>query len=173
MRTTITAFTILIIFLMISSSTLFACHLGIWAGAWTVGHKQNRVGVNPTPPTTIFEISTELTKTSSDHMTASSYATTDFTIITTNCDWKSANIEKFFNESYEEIAEESAQGSGTHLEALASLTGCPTDKYSTFERVMHQNHQYVFAANEYDGSIENLFNVLNSEEQLQTCLESS
>jgi len=38
---------------------------------------------------------------------------------------------------------------------------------------MHQNHQYVFAANEYDGSIENLFNVLNSDDQLQTCLENS
>ena len=173
MRSTIATFTLSIFFLLISSSNLFACHLGIWAGAWTVGHKQNRVGVNPTPPTTIFEISTELTKTSSAHSTASSYATTNFTIITTNCDWKSANIEKFFNDSYEEIAEESAQGSGNHLEALASLTGCSVDKYSTFEQVMHRNHQYLFAENGYDGSIENLFKVLNSEHQLQTCLENS
>ncbi len=173
MRKFLTATTLLIIFALISSSTIFACHLGIWAGAWTVGHKQNRVGVNSTPPTTIFEISTELTKTSSAHSTASSYATADFTIITTNCDWKSANIEKFFNESYKEIAEESAQGSGFHLEALASLTGCPRDQYSTFEQVMHRNHRYVFAKNGYDGSVENLFKVLNSEDQLQTCLENS
>jgi hypothetical protein len=173
MRTTITAFTLSIIFVLISSSSLFACHLGIWAGAWTVGHKENRVGVNSIPPRNIFEISTEMTRVSSKHTTASSYGTTDSTIITTNCDFKSANIEKFFNESYEEIAEESAQGSGIHLEALASLTGCPAEKYSTFEQVMHQNHQYVFAANEYDGSIENLFDVLNSEDQLQTCLENS
>ena len=173
MRNSVAALTLSIIFLLISSSSLFACHLGIWVGAWTVGHKQNRAGVNSIPPSNIFEISTELTRTSSVHTTASSYGTTDYTIITTNCDWKSANIEKFFSESYEQIAEESAQGSGTHLEALASLTGCPADQYSTFERVIHRNHQYVFAENGYDGSIEHLFNVLNSEDQLKTCLKNS
>jgi len=173
MRTTIIASTLSIIFVLISSSTLFACHLGIWAGAWTVGHKQNRVGVNPTPPTTIFEISTELTKTSSAHTTASSYATTDSTIITTNCDFKSANIEKFFNDSYEQIAEESARGTGSHLEALASLTGCPADQYGTFEQVIHRNHQNVFAEKDYDLSVKQLFNMLNSESELESCLQSS
>jgi hypothetical protein len=173
MRNLLATLILVLVFLILGSSSLLACHLGIWAGAWTVGHKENRVGVNSIPPRNIFEISTEMTRVSSKHSTASSMGTTDATIITTNCDFKSANIEKFFNDSYEQIAEESAQGSGTHLEALASLTGCPADKYSTFEQVMHQNHQYVFAANEYDGSIENLFNVLNSEDKLQTCLENS
>ena len=173
MRTTITLFTLSIIFVLTSYSTLFACHLGIWAGAWTVGHKENRVGVNSIPPRNIFEISTEMTRVSSKHTTASSYGTTDSTIITTNCDFKSANIEKFFNDSYEQIAEESARGTGSHLEALASLTGCPADQYGTFEQVIHRNHQYVFAEKEYSLSVKHLFNMLNSESELESCLQSS
>ena len=173
MRTTITLFTLSIIFVLTSYSTLFACHLGIWGGACRVGHKENRGGGNSIPPRNIFEISTEMTRVSSKHTTASSYGTTDSTIITTNCDFKSANIEKFFNDSYEQIAEESARGTGSHLEALASLTGCSADQYGTFEQVIHRNHQYVFAEKDYDLSVEHLFNMLNSERELESCLQSS
>ncbi|MEK9762509.1 MAG: DUF3015 family protein, partial [Deltaproteobacteria bacterium] len=87
--------------------------------------------------------------------------------------FKSANIEKFFNDSYEQIAEESAQGTGSHLEALATLTGCSADQYGTFEQVIHRNHQYVFAEKDYDLSVEHLFNMLNSESELESCLQSS
>ena len=45
----------------------------------------------------------------------------------------------------EQIAEESAQGSGQHLEALASLTGCSAEQYRTFETFIRRNHGYVFA----------------------------
>ena len=63
----------------------------------------------------------------------STASTTDSTATTTNCDWRTAKIEKFFNDSYQQIAEESAQGSGQHLEALAALTGCSAEQYGTFE----------------------------------------
>ena len=173
MRNLLATLILVLAFLILGSSSLLACHLGIWAGAWTVGHKENRVGVNSIPPRNIFEISTEMTRVSSKHTTASSYGTTDSTIITTNCDFKSANIEKFFNDSYEQIAEESAKGTGSHLEALASLTGCSADQYGTFEQVIHRNHQYVFAEKDYDLSVKHLFNMLNSEIELEPCLQSS
>ena len=134
MRNLLVTLFLVLVFLILGSSRLLACHLGIWAGAWTVGHKENRVGVNSIPPRNIFEITTEMTRVSSKHTTASSHGTTDFTIITTNCDFKSANIEKFFNDSYEQISEESARGTGSHLEALASLTGCSTEIINMFSQ---------------------------------------
>ena len=173
MRNLLETLILVLVFQIFGSSSLLACHLGIWAGAWTVGHKENRVGVNSIPPRNIFEITTEMTRVSLKHTTASSYGTTDSTIITTNCDFKSANIEKFFNDSYEQIAEESARGTGSHLEALASLTGCSADQYGTFEQVIHRNHQYVFAEKDYDLSVQHLFNMLNSERELDSCLQSS
>ena len=128
MRNLLATLILVLVFLILGSSSLLACHLGIWAGAWTVGHKENRVGVNSIPPRNILEISTEMTLDSSNNTTASSYVTTDSTIITTNCDFKSANIEKFFNDSYEQIAEESARGTGS-IWRLWRRNGCSADQY--------------------------------------------
>ncbi|MGB0141303.1 MAG: DUF3015 family protein, partial [bacterium] len=47
-------------------------------------------------------------------------------------------MQKFFNDSFQQIAEESAQGSGQHLEALASLSGCSAEHYGTFETAMNR-----------------------------------
>jgi hypothetical protein len=60
--------------------------------------------------------------------TAMPFSISDSFTTSTNCGWRTANIEKFFNDSYEQIAEESAQGSGQHLKALASLTGCSSQQ---------------------------------------------
>ena len=107
------------------------------------------------------------------NITQATSITSNYTIdtfaTTTNCNWRTANIQKFFNDSYQHIAEESAQGSGQHLEALASLTGCSVDQYATFETVIHRNHGYVFADKDHDGSINNFFTVLNTDEDLKQC----
>ena len=74
---------------------------------------------------------------------------------------------------FQQIAEESAQGSGQHLEALASLSGCSAEQYGTFEAAMNRNHRYVFAGKDYDGSVNNFFNVLNTDEDLLKCWSQS
>ena len=56
---------------------------------------------------------------------------------------------------------------GIHLEALASLSGC-TEQYGTFEKALYRN-SYVFADKDYDGSIDNFFNILNTDEELLQC----
>ena len=86
-----------------------------------------------------------------------------------DCHFQILSIQQFFNDKYQQIAEESAQGSGQHLEALASLTGCSVEQYETFETAMNRNHRYVFADKDYDGSINNFFNVLNTDEDLLQC----
>ena len=113
--------------------------------------------------------STASSEGTSASIQGSFYITSDSTATSTNCNWRAANIEKFFNDSYEQIAEESAQGSGQHLEALASLTGCSAEQYGTFETAMNRNHRYVFADKDYDGSINNFFAVLNTDEDLLQC----
>jgi hypothetical protein len=152
-------------FLLVFSKSLFACHQILLKG-----HTSDKVGANKPKPKGVFGMMTQyITEPSTDGVTASSYGTTDSSATTTDCKWRTANIEKFFNESYEQIAEESAQGSGKHLEALASLTGCSAEQYGTFETVMNRSHRYVFADKDYDGSINNFFTVLNTDEDLKQC----
>ena len=105
--------------------------------------------------------------------TITSNYTIDTFATTTNCNWRTANIQKFFNDSYWQIAEESAQGSGRHLEALASLTGCSVDQHATFETVIYHNHSYIFVDKDYDGSINNFFTVLNTDKDLKQCFGHS
>ena len=105
--------------------------------------------------------------------TITSNYTIDTFATTTNCNWRTANIQKFFNDSYWQIAEESAQGSGRHLEALASLTGCSVDQHATFETIIRHNHAYIFAYKDYDGSINNFFTVLNTDKDLKQCFGHS
>ena len=99
--------------------------------------------------------------------------TIDTFATTTNCNWRTANIQKFFNDSFQQIAEESAQGSGQHLEALASLSGCSAEQYEPFKTAMNRNHRYVFAEQDYDRTVNNFFNVLNTDEDLLKCWSQS
>ena len=114
-----------------------------------------------------------LTGNITEATTITSNYTIDTFATTTNCNWRTANIQKFFNDSLQQIAEESAQGSGQHLEALASLSGCSAEQYGTFETAMNRNHRYVFAEQDYDGSVNNFFIVLNTDEDLKQCFGHS
>ena len=139
-------------FLLLFSESLWACHqLVPFEGGGLKGHSSAK------------------TRGYGGITLGSTASTTDSTATTTNCDWRTAKIEKFFNDSFQQIAEESAQGSGQHLEALASLSGCSAEQYRTFETAINRNHRYVFAELDYDGSINNFFNVLNTDQDLLQC----
>ena len=71
-------------------------------------------------------------------------APTEMSATSTDCRWMLARIEQFFDESYPKIAEESAQGQGPYLEALAALVGCNARQTVLLEKAMHQNYQNVF-----------------------------
>jgi len=140
------------VFLLVFSENLLACHqLVPFEGGGLKGHSSAK------------------TRGYGGMTLGTTASTTDSTATTTNCDWRTTKIEKFFNDSFQQIAEESAQGSGQHLEALASLSGCSAEQYTTFETAMNRNHSYVFAELDYDGSINNFFNVLNTDQDLLQC----
>ncbi len=159
-------------FLWLFSENLFACHRSdVDFGGWLKGHSANiEMQSNNRTNNSIFAVSSQVSTEVTIHPTTSSiYATSDSSATSTDCHWRTTNIEKFFNDSYQQIAEESAQGTGIHLEALASLSGCSTEQYGTFEKALYRNHSYVFADKDYDGSIDNFFNILNTDEDLLRC----
>jgi len=161
------------VLLLVFSGNLFACHQGFWKGYALKGHSGDTpLPSRPKPNSALgytLEPTSSTTAASAHATMNSANVTSDYTVTSTDCNARTANIQKFFNDSYQQIAEESAQGSGQHLEALASLTGCSTEQYGTFETVMNRNHRYVFADKDYDGSISNFFTVLNTDEDLKQC----
>ena len=158
-------------FLLVFSESLFACHqFKVGVGGYIEGHSNDKVMNKSVNKNSAFGITSQITFRPS---TSSTYATTDSTVTSSDCNARISKIQEFFDESYEQIAEESAQGSGQHLEALASLTGCSTEQYGTFETAMNRNHRYVFADKDYDGSINNFFTVLNTDEDLKQCFGHS
>ena len=159
-------------FLWLSSDKLFACHRSdVDFGGWLKGHSANvAMQSNDRSSKNIFGVSSQVSTEVTIHPTTSSlYATSDSSATSTDCHWRTTNIEKFFNDSYQQIAEESAQGKGVHLEALASLSGGSAEQYGTFEKALYRKHSYVFADKDYDGSIDNFFNILNTDEDLLQC----
>ena len=159
-------------YLFLYSTNLSACHRSdVDFGGWLKGHSANvAMQSNDRSSKNIFGVSSQVSTEVSIHPTTSSlYATSDSSATSTDCHWRTTNIEKFFNDSYQQIAEESAQGAGAHLEALASLSGCSAEQYGTFEKALYRNHSYVFADKDYDGSIDNFFNILNTDEDLLRC----
>jgi hypothetical protein len=170
-------------FLLVLSETLFACHR-YSNDAALEGHPSGNIrrtlskqyGVSGAGKSLFDDpvgAQTDQFKSAFAMTTALPFSISDSFTTSTNCGWRTANIEKFFNDSYKQIAEESAQGSGQHLEALASLTGCSAEQYGTFETAMNRNHRYVFANKGYDGSINNFFTVLNTDEDLKQCFGHS
>ena len=165
------------VFLLVFSENLIACHESDFDGeellvgtSFFGGHTgDNKMG----RAVSVKENFKMLTGNITEATTITSNYTIDTFATTTNCNWRTANIQKFFNDSFQQIAEESAQGSGQHLEALASLSGCIAEHYGTFETVIHRNHRYVFAGKDYDGSINNFFIVLNTDEDLKQCFGHS
>ena len=162
--------------LLFSSSDVFACHQGFWGrGLAGKGHTgdfskiSNRSGKS----SSAFGYTTEPSSESTEVTTYSSYGTTDSTATSTNCNWRTSNIEKFFNESYLQIAEESSQGQGPHLEALAFQVGCNAQQTVLLEKAMQQNYHGVFAKEDINHSINEFYTVVNSDDQLAACWPKS
>ena len=131
------------------SEYLMACHMeasGGDGGIWPTlrGH-------NPTSRQSGFLTSFE--------------GTTAFSVTSTTCDAYTS----FLEFSYEQIAENTAQGHGQYLEALASLRGCSIDSKLLFSQVLHKNFRELFENHELNGETLNhrLEIVLNRESSLQ------
>ena len=113
------------------SEYLMACHMeasGGDGGIWPTlrGH-------NPTSRQSGFLTSFE--------------GTTAFSVTSTTCDAYTS----FLEFSYEQIAENTAQGHGQYLEALASLRGCSIDSKLLFRQVLHENFSELFENHELNG----------------------
>ena len=91
---------------------------------------------------------------------------TELISTTTNCDAMTAQIEKFFNERYEQIAEESSQGQGPHLEALAFQVDCNAQQTVILEKAMKRNYHREFAKEDINHSINEFYTLVNSDDQL-------
>ena len=70
--------------------------------------------------------------------------TTAFSFTSTKCDEYTSFIEL----SYDQIAENAAQGHGPYLDALASLRGCSIDSKLLFRQVLHENFSELFENHE-------------------------
>ncbi len=73
--------------------------------------------------------------------------TTAFSFTSTKCDEYTSFIEL----SYDQIAENAAQGHGPYLDALASLRGCSIDSRLLFRQVLHENFNELFENHELNG----------------------
>jgi len=73
--------------------------------------------------------------------------TTAFSFTSTKCDEYTSFIEL----SYDQIAENAAQGHGPYLDALASLRGCSIDSKLLFRQVLHENFNELFENHELNG----------------------
>ena len=73
--------------------------------------------------------------------------TAAFLSTSTKCDAYTS----FLEFSYEQIAENTAQGHGPYLDALASLRGCSIDSKLLFRQVLHENFSELFENHELNG----------------------
>jgi hypothetical protein len=155
--------------LLFSLSDVFACHQWTPGKYYLAGHNSHKVSSEHAPKK-IFGYSTQHT---TKPTTASVYGTSDSTATSTDCGWRTSNIEKFFHESYLQIAEESAQGRGPHLEALASQVGCNAQQTVLLEKALQQNYHGVFTKDDINHSISEFYTVVNSDDQLAACWPKS
>ena len=159
--------------LLFSLSDVFACHQWTPGKYYLEGHSSHKVGSKHEPKIFLGYSTQHTTEPTTDISTASVYGTSDSTATSTDCGWRTSNIEKFFNESYMQIAEESAQGQGPHLEALASQVGCNAQQTVLLEKAMQQNYHGVFAKDDINHSINEFYTVVNNDEQLAACWPNS
>ena len=148
-------------------STLFACHYGSGYGSMygNTGHftdgmrgeKKYKNAFGITTETGLF----------------TTIAPTEISATSTNCEWMLARIEQFFDESYPQIAEESAKGQGPHLKALASHVGCNAQQTVLLEKALQQNYHGVFAKDDINHSVNEFYTVVNNDEQLAACWPKS
>jgi hypothetical protein len=149
------------------SSGLFACHYGSGYGSMygNNGHFTERMR-GQKEYKNAFGITTET-------VLFTTIAPTEMSATSIDCKWMLARIEEFFNKNYPQIAEESAQGQGPHLEALAFQVGCDAQKTVLLEKAMQQNYHGLFAQDDINHSINKFYTVVNSDDQLAACWPKS
>jgi hypothetical protein len=73
------------------------------------------------------------------------------TIWTSNCDASGIVLaekeqEMFVEKNFPNLAREMAAGGGEHLQTLAALLGCPSDKATQFAAFTQQNYEVIFVS---------------------------
>ena len=154
--------------LLVNLPELFACHQGNYAKAFS-GHYGERLVNRKQSFNNIFHYSTMVPVKLTEMVAGFTLAYTDGTATTTNCKFRSAYIHEFFNNSYLQIAEESAQGHGPHLEVLASFVGCNERQTAILESAMKTNYSDLFKKNNFNDSVKNFYALVNNDEELKTC----
>ena len=74
--------------------------------------------------------------------------TTAFSSISTKCDEYTSFIEL----SYDQIAENAAQGHGPYLDALLSFRDCSINNKDRFQQLMRKHFSYLFENHENNGA---------------------
>jgi len=74
--------------------------------------------------------------------------TTAFSFTSTKCDEYTSFIEL----SYDQIAENAAQGHGPYLDALLSFRGCSINNKDRFQQLMRKHFSYLFENPENNGA---------------------
>lgn len=74
--------------------------------------------------------------------------TTAFSSTSTKCD----EYISFIDLSYDQIAENAAQGYGPYLDALSSFRGCPINNKDRFQQLIREHYSYLFVNHENNGA---------------------
>ena len=155
--------------LLANVPTIFACH----GGKHSTGEMVSGKYLNTPKRDNGFMMSVDLTLSMRLSTAGFFLVWLEMTGTTTDCDFQLANIHMYFHKNYEQIAEQSAQGEGHHLEALASQVGCNAQQTVLLEKALQQNYQNVFDEDDINHAISEFYTVVNSDEQLAACWPKS
>ena len=71
---------------------------------------------------------------------------------------KNKRVDLFLKDKFLQVREESAQGQGLHLDALAQLAGCFTE-HAEFGRIIQNNYSHIFGADYLSQNADNSVNI--------------
>ncbi len=108
-----------------------------------------------------------MSSASTTHMTSS--GTSDCMWGPPSCDYSYLMKDMkpiYFQDKIEEIAEETTQGKGPHLEALAQLLGCSYQEHGIFSQLLKKHYRSLFVETQQLSRKEQAFQALSQLEQL-------
>jgi hypothetical protein len=71
---------------------------------------------------------------------------------------KNKRVALFLKDNFLQVREESAQGQGLHLDALAQLAGCSIE-HAEFGRIIQNNYSHIFGADFLSQNADNSENI--------------
>ena len=155
----------LLLFLLAYNGIAFSCHQWVvFEGGLVKGHKGDRYFDKAYSRTSFIGIFSQV---SLDPWIYSTHVTTDTTSTTTDCNARTAEI--FIHQEFNKIAEDISKGEGSHLEALASHTGCNQEKFQEWSTLLKINYENLFSNNEPKLFIAYYNNLMKNRSEFLTC----